>query len=235
MLRAVQVHLCHKPHSPSSASRARYPLQRCVLAPIGGRCLHPSITSDKVWPGRMAALRPAGLALGAPRHARPQLPLAIKCPSRAQLPRFTGPCVLPVSTPALLSGSSCLAARPCRRGAPCRAAEPEATPQPPAGEGLVGEDAAAFDLSKQSLQSWAIFSALLSVVLAALYLVGAGLPGFSILVGAAWRGSPGSMGHAPCTWKVQDEHGCTAQAAVLLGRGFDASRQKGVNQQFGGS
>jgi hypothetical protein len=36
---------------------------------------------------------------------------------------------------------------------------------------LVGEDAASFDFSKQSLQSWGIFVALLSTVLGALYLV----------------------------------------------------------------
>lgn len=36
---------------------------------------------------------------------------------------------------------------------------------------LVGEDAAAFDFSKQSLQSWGLFVALLSTVLGAMYLV----------------------------------------------------------------
>lgn len=36
---------------------------------------------------------------------------------------------------------------------------------------LVGEDAASFDFSKQSLQSWGIFVALLSTVLGAMYLV----------------------------------------------------------------
>ena len=36
---------------------------------------------------------------------------------------------------------------------------------------LVGEDAAAFDLSAQSLRSWALFGALLSLVLGALYVV----------------------------------------------------------------
>ncbi|GLC43362.1 15-cis-zeta-carotene isomerase [Pleodorina starrii] len=44
---------------------------------------------------------------------------------------------------------------------------------------LIGEDAAAFDLEKQSVKSWALFVALLSTVLGALYLVwiqpGAGL------------------------------------------------------------
>jgi hypothetical protein len=36
---------------------------------------------------------------------------------------------------------------------------------------LVGEDAAAFDLSKQSLKSWGIFGVLLTSVLAAMYVV----------------------------------------------------------------
>ena len=36
---------------------------------------------------------------------------------------------------------------------------------------LVGEDAASFDFSKQSLQSWGLFVALLSTVLGAMYLV----------------------------------------------------------------
>ncbi|KXZ44175.1 hypothetical protein GPECTOR_71g536 [Gonium pectorale] len=61
-------------------------------------------------------------------------------------------------------------------GVACRAAqqEPEATtPQ------LVGEDAASFDLEKQSLQSWGLFVALLSVVLGALYVVWI-QPGFGL-------------------------------------------------------
>ncbi len=36
---------------------------------------------------------------------------------------------------------------------------------------LSGEDAAAFDLSQQSIRSWSLFVALLSVVLGALYVV----------------------------------------------------------------
>lgn len=36
---------------------------------------------------------------------------------------------------------------------------------------MVGEDAASFDFSKQSLQSWGLFVALLSTVLAAMYVV----------------------------------------------------------------
>lgn len=36
---------------------------------------------------------------------------------------------------------------------------------------LLGEDAAVFELEKQSLNSWALFVALLSIVMGALYLV----------------------------------------------------------------
>lgn len=44
-----------------------------------------------------------------------------------------------------------------------------------ADDKLVGEDAAAFDFSKQSLQSWGLFVALLSAVLGAMYVVSGGL------------------------------------------------------------
>lgn len=61
----------------------------------------------------------------------------------------------------------------------CRAAQQEqqqerTEAQPPA---LVGEDAAVFDPSQQSLQSWALFAALLTGVSALLYPVGGHRPG----------------------------------------------------------
>lgn len=55
----------------------------------------------------------------------------------------------------------------------CRAAQREQPPPPQEGPAqppaLVGEDAAVFEPSQQSLRSWAIFSVLLTAVLAALY------------------------------------------------------------------
>lgn len=52
----------------------------------------------------------------------------------------------------------------------CRAAQQEQQQQVDTNQ-LVGEDAAAFDWSKQSLQSWGLFVALLSSVLGAMYVV----------------------------------------------------------------
>ena len=81
-------------------------------------------------------------------------------------------------------------ARPARLGCPppldkragrCAAAQQEAPPPPerqPEQPALVGEDAAVFDLSKQSLQSWVLFGALLTGVSALLYPVRSG--------GSAW-------------------------------------------------
>nr|QIW94440.1 carotene synthesis related protein [Dunaliella salina] len=64
-----------------------------------------------------------------------------------------------------------------RRAEVCvRAASDEESPRP---AGLVGEDAAAFDVSQQSTKSWALFTGLLTGVLGLIYLVwiqpGAGL------------------------------------------------------------
>lgn len=56
-----------------------------------------------------------------------------------------------------------------RRAVACRVQAPEAEPQQQ--QQLVGEDAAAFDWGKQSLKSWAVFGALLTFVLGALYAV----------------------------------------------------------------
>lgn len=53
----------------------------------------------------------------------------------------------------------------------CSAQTPEQQVEQQQGQQLVGEDAAAFDLSQQSLRSWGIFGVLLTTVLAAMYLV----------------------------------------------------------------
>lgn len=53
----------------------------------------------------------------------------------------------------------------------CRTQAQETTQLETSATELVGEDAAAFDLSKQSLQSWGIFGVLLTTVLGAMYLV----------------------------------------------------------------
>lgn len=51
----------------------------------------------------------------------------------------------------------------------CSAQTPEQQVEQP--QQLVGEDAAAFDLSQQSLRSWGLFGVLLTTVLAAMYVV----------------------------------------------------------------
>lgn len=97
------------------------------------------------------------------------------CPARARLPSLRSSPAAPALPPP---------ARPRaggwrRRAAWCNAqhqqqkeaqTQPEAVPAPagPAGA-LVGEDAAVFDLSQQSLQSWAIFGGLLAGVSVLLY------------------------------------------------------------------
>ncbi len=59
----------------------------------------------------------------------------------------------------------------------CRASQPEVpATEPPA---RVGEDSAAFDLSAQSVRSWAYFMAVLTTVLGALYVVWI-QPGFGL-------------------------------------------------------
>lgn len=77
------------------------------------------------------------------------------------------------------------AAKPCNNGMKvgltspqvirptvCKAAEgPAPTTEPAQQQGLIGEDAAAFDWSQQSLKSWGLFGALLTTVMGALYLV----------------------------------------------------------------
>lgn len=55
----------------------------------------------------------------------------------------------------------------------CKAAEETNTPTATQQNGLVGEDAAAFELSKQSLTSWGLFVGLLTGVMGLLYLVSA--------------------------------------------------------------
>ncbi len=83
------------------------------------------------------------------------------------------PCSAPGARPTRLGNSQHADNRPGR----CAAAQqeevqggapppPERQPEQPA---LVGEDAAVFDLSQQSLRSWVIFGALLTGVLAMLY------------------------------------------------------------------
>lgn len=79
----------------------------------------------------------------------------------------------------LRSPSGLIAAQPPASPSPrttrCRAAQPQQqeTENQPA---LVGEDAAAFDLQKQSATSWALFTVLLSGVLGMLYLVRPRMP-----------------------------------------------------------
>eukprot|EP00879_Flechtneria_rotunda_P002691 GHRR01002897.1.p1 GENE.GHRR01002897.1~~GHRR01002897.1.p1 ORF type:complete len:366 (+),score=54.74 GHRR01002897.1:444-1541(+) len=60
-----------------------------------------------------------------------------------------------------------------RRHSRCRTQAPEQIDLQTAqtAQELIGEDAAAFDLSKQSLKSWGVFSVLLTTVLGAMYLV----------------------------------------------------------------
>jgi len=53
-----------------------------------------------------------------------------------------------------------------------RAAQEEAEEAQQTKLGLVGEDAAAFDVSQQSTKSWALFTGLLTGVLGLLYVVG---------------------------------------------------------------
>lgn len=53
----------------------------------------------------------------------------------------------------------------------CRAAQEQVENSAPDQQGLIGEDAAAFSLSKQKLTSWALFSAILAVVLGLLYAI----------------------------------------------------------------
>lgn len=80
--------------------------------------------------------------------------------------------------------------------APCRAADTD--------QELVGEDAAAFDVSQQSLQSWGLFFFLLTSVLGALYLVwvkpGGGLAEnyLSVVESASGEGQA-AAGHRGCT------------------------------------
>lgn len=60
----------------------------------------------------------------------------------------------------------CAAAQQEQGGAPL---PPPRQPEQPEQQALVGEDAAVFDLSQQSLRSWVLFGALLTGVLAMLY------------------------------------------------------------------
>lgn len=60
----------------------------------------------------------------------------------------------------------CAAAQQEQGGAP---PPPPRQPEQPEQQALVGEDAAVFDLSQQSLRSWVLFGALLTGVLAMLY------------------------------------------------------------------
>lgn len=88
----------------------------------------------------------------------------------------------------------------------CKAADGPAPVSESQPQQLVGEDAAAFDVNKQSLQSWGLFFTLLTTVLGALYLV---RPGG--LVSRSLR-SPGWQGRAP---SVQQWPGCAeAQRAM---------------------
>jgi hypothetical protein len=59
----------------------------------------------------------------------------------------------------------------------CRTQAPEQVDLQTAEQQLVGEDAAAFELNKQSLKSWGIFGVLLTSVLAAMYVVSTGWKG----------------------------------------------------------
>lgn len=59
-----------------------------------------------------------------------------------------------------------------RRATKCKAQSQENTQLQQAPQQLVGEDAAVFQLEKQSLKSWALFGGLLTGVSALLYAVG---------------------------------------------------------------
>jgi zeta-carotene isomerase len=100
---------------------------------------------------------PTAAAAGLP----PPLPL-LRSATTLPPPRLTT-AVRAQKTDSPPSDAAAPAAAPAAAGAAAVAAPP---PQQ-----LVGEDAAAFDWSKQSLKSWAVFGALLTLVMGALYAV----------------------------------------------------------------
>jgi hypothetical protein len=114
----------------------------------------------------MSRLRPAQLHSG---H-RQQLRLL-----RPQQPHFSTitHAVRPQVSSGLQTSSSQSSSSSRRLITACRTQAPEQVDLQTAEQQLVGEDAAAFDLSKQSLKSWGLFGVLLTSVLGAMYMVGA--------------------------------------------------------------
>lgn len=111
-------------------------------------------------------MRPAQLHTGhrqQQRLLRPQHPLISTVAAAVRSKSSSG--LQPSSSSQGSSGSSRLLTS-------CRTQAPEQVDLQTAEQQRVGEDAAAFDLSKQSLKSWGVFGVLLTGVLGAMYMVG---------------------------------------------------------------
>lgn len=113
----------------------------------------------------ISRMRPAQLHTG-PRQQqrllRPQHPLISTVAAAVRSKSSSG--LQPSSSSQGSSGSSRLLTS-------CRTQAPEQVDLQTAEQQRVGEDAAAFDLSKQSLKSWGVFGVLLTGVLGAMYMV----------------------------------------------------------------
>lgn len=118
--------------------------------------------SPRQWCGMLTAA-------AAPRTATAVMAMKHSCIDA----RFNGPVVLQTR----LRRGGCTPCRASSQLQPVQPPEqpPQQDPEPKQSnvpdKGLVGEDAAAFELSQQSVRSWGLFFVLLTVVLGALYVV----------------------------------------------------------------
>ncbi|KAG2490010.1 hypothetical protein HYH03_011475 [Edaphochlamys debaryana] len=101
-----------------------------------------------------------------------RLRVGVHAPSTAECRRSVLPRPTLASNPSLVNWAAAKApCRPTSSRVVARASSETDASTSASTAPLVGEDSAAFDLSKQSLQSWGLFTVLLSTVLGALYLV----------------------------------------------------------------